>query len=815
MQRLCCIIWLCLLFSGELLAQAPIRGLVQGADGEPLAFVNILLNGDPSQGAASDIDGRFSLPRALTGDSLLLSYVGFEAMTYVLEPRDFQRDLRLVLEAQAYELALAEVVAGENPAHRIIRKAIRQRDQHNPEKRSAYRCQTYNKMVVDWLPNKEGLSELKSKEGGMEGYRQKRIDRIESSTEFQEQQYLMMMESLTERSYLRPQHLRETVLHKRVSGFKDPSFVALANSIQPFSCYQDHLELLGENFLNPISKGSTQRYFFNLEDTLYQNPDTIYIISFHPRKGSSFDALKGLLYIHTEGYAIQSIIAEPAEPGRMQLKIEQRYQQVEGKQWFPDQLNFELRANRYPDPLLGIKLNGRSYIREVEIDPPLKLRKFGLEGVHTASGASDRNDSLWQAIRLVPLKTRELQTYVYMDSLGEKYRFDGVLRLTEALSLGKIPVGPVDIELRRLLGFNTFEGNRWGFGLMSNRKLSPHFSLDAYVRYGTLDEQWKMGGGLEVHLFPQRDINWGLRYENDIGEPAQSEYPFPGEIFRSQGFNLQMDNVERYESYLEGWFLPYTFLRFSFNQSNWQPNYPYRYRLNRFDLTSSFDFTEAGFELYYSHGVRFTRLLGNLIREQGPYPEVQFSYAKGFANLWRGDFNYHRLMLSIEYELRWRGFGQSYFFTEAAVVSPEVPYQKLFGTNGLGRAFRILVDDREFHTMDPYEFLSDRFFRFHFRHDFNAIFGGWKFFQPEFSLVHNLAIGSLQQSDLHQGIDFNTLEKGYYEAGVVLDNLIGINYLNIGTLGIGVGAFYRYGPYTRPTWQDNVGIQATMSFGLL
>ena len=118
--------------------------------------------------------------------------------------------------------------------------------------------------------------------------------------------------SLIQRSFLRPQHLRETVLHKRVSGFKDPSFVALANSMQPFSCYRDHLELLGKDFLNPISKGSTQRYFFQLEDTLYRGPDTIYTIAFQPRVGSKFTGLKGWLNIHTRGYAIQSISAEPA-----------------------------------------------------------------------------------------------------------------------------------------------------------------------------------------------------------------------------------------------------------------------------------------------------------------------------------------------------------------------------------------------------------------------------------------------------------------------------------------------------------------------
>ncbi len=815
MIRLLGLLWCCLCFSQSGLAQRSLSAWVQSPEGEPLAFVNVLLNGDPNRGVASDIDGRFTLGEASVGDSILLSYLGYEPLTYYLREVDFRRKLRLTLNALAYELASAEVIAGENPAHRIIREAVRQRDRHNPEKQAAYRCQTYNKLVVDWLPDTTGLAQLRAKAGGLEFYRERRIQRIESSARFQEQQHLLLMESLTERSFLRPQHLRETVLHKRVSGFKDPSFVALANSMQPFSCYRDHLELLGKDFLNPISKGSTQRYFFQLEDTLYRGPDTIYTIAFQPRVGSKFTGLKGWLNIHTRGYAIQSISAEPATPGRMQLKIEQRYQLLAGGQWFPDQLNFELWAERYPDPLLGIKLNGRSYIRAVELDPPLRSGQFGLEGIHTATGAAERGDSLWRSIRLVPLGTRELRTYAVLDSLGEEYHFDGLLRLTEALTLGKIPVGPMDLSLRYLFNVNAYEGQRWGLGLATNRKVSSHFSLDAYAAYGTFDERWKWGGGLKLHLFPKREVNLGFRYQRDIEEPAQSEFPFSGEFFRAQSFNVQMDEVERYTAYLEGWFFPYTYLRFSLSQNTWSPDYAYRYEAQRTDPATPFNFTEVGLQLYYAYGLRFTRLLGTLLREEGNFPIFQFHYARGLANFWRGEFDYHRLMLRMEYDLRWRALGQSRFYLEGAWVSPGTPYQKLFGTNGLGREFRLLIDDNEFHTMDPYEFLSNQMLRFHFRHKFDATLVSWKFFQPRLALVHNLAFGSLARPDLHGELQFNTLERGYYEAGIVLDNLVGINYVNIGTLGLGLGTFYRYGPYTRPEWQDNIGIQATLSFALL
>ena len=64
--------------------------------------------------------------------------------------------------------------------------------------------------------------------------------------------------------------------HNRVSGFQDPTFVAIANEIQPLSFYDERLTFVGQEFLNPISRGSTEQYFFDLRDTLYQGNDTIF-----------------------------------------------------------------------------------------------------------------------------------------------------------------------------------------------------------------------------------------------------------------------------------------------------------------------------------------------------------------------------------------------------------------------------------------------------------------------------------------------------------------------------------------------------------
>lgn len=121
-----------------------------------------------------------------------------------------------------------------------------------------------------------------------------------------------MIESATSKSFIPPAAEKEEVLAMRVSGLKDPSLLALAASTKTF-IYNASILLNEKNYVSPIGPSSTNQYFFLLQDTLYQGADSVFIISYEPRKGKKFDALRGVLYVNTDGYAVQNAIAEPVE----------------------------------------------------------------------------------------------------------------------------------------------------------------------------------------------------------------------------------------------------------------------------------------------------------------------------------------------------------------------------------------------------------------------------------------------------------------------------------------------------------------------
>ena len=107
------------------------------------------------------------------------------------------------------------------------------------------------------------------------------------------------------------------------------------------------------------------------------------------------------------------------------------------------------------------------------------------------------------------------------------------------------------------------------------------------------------------------------------------------------------------------------------------------------------------------------------------------------------------------------------------------------------------------------EFLSDRFFYIFFRQNFGKLLFKTKRFQPEVEFVTNFGIGRLQNPEPHRGINFKTMEKGYYESGIIINNI-----LNQFFLGYGIGVFYRYGPYHLQKPIDNFAFKLSLSLNI-
>ncbi|MBX2840161.1 MAG: DUF5686 and carboxypeptidase regulatory-like domain-containing protein [Flammeovirgaceae bacterium] len=837
---------------------------------EPLAFVNIVIN-EARKGTTTRIDGSFSYSSSRPIETIQFSYVGYDPLKINVDnyrakyPKVDFNNLTIKLDSRIKALRQVDILAGENPAHRIIRLAAQNKKKNNPEKIKSFSYKSYNKFFITGLEESDSLpkikkdstqiaesekaketensvsvsfeeeEEVREKKNKKKNKREKNPKDEEEEEEidmeeFLEDKHLFLMESVTERKYLFPDRSKETVLANRVSGFKNPLFTTMANSFQPFSFYDDQIKIMFQSYLNPISKGSFKKYYFTLEDSIYKDQDTVYVISFEP-KNLNFEGLKGFLYINTNGYAIQNIKAEAANKEQtFVIRIQQQYELLHGQFWFPQQLNTDMIVqNPEADENEGVKGIGRSYLSDIQIEPEkngkreIRGRDFNRDAIEFAPDANKRKDDYWAKYRVEPLQPKDLETYTFIDSIGKEAKLDRFMTGVSMLTSGKLPLGYFQLDLNRIVNFNLYEGLRLGGGLHTSKKLSNSFNVGGYFAYGTKDKAFKYGGDLNMFLTKRNDLTFSLFYSNDVFESGGTSFHLDNNLLSSETYRSifveNMDKVERKEAKLNFYTLKYLDVQVGFSQVDKQVTTSYQF-LNYEggnDLPAmpqnEFNFTELKIGLKYSFREKYVQLLGNKISTGTKYPLIWINLYKGFDGLLDGEFDYTKVDFKIQKTFTIHRFGEPSFQVSGGyVIDGNLPYTDLFNIRGSYTSsdwFQLEVVN-SFQTMRMNEFLSDKYISLFYTHKlFRATIKKRKS-EPEFYLTSAAGFGELSNSDQHLNYPFKTMEKGFYESGLIIKDIYKIAFA-----GLGIGGFYRYGPYSFDSFSDNLAIKLSLTFKIL
>lgn len=794
-----------LLFSPIIIfAQYNLSGTILDNTGESLAFVNVIINEDDNYGVIADVDGRFSIASKEEINILTFSYVGYETLRYeVTEEDKIDRNIEVVLQASDFGLGEVVVLAGENPAHRIIREAVKNKRENDHERLSSYQCEIYSKMkLTNHLMDSVGYAEAIKKEAEKNESKAAKLSGAFNM-------HLFIAEIVTERRFQFPETVRNKLLHNRVSGLKRTDLSTM-NAYQQFGFYDDFILFSGEAYVNPISKGSTKLYFFNVEDTLYQASDTIFIVSYKPRKGKAFEAMKGAVYINTSNYAIQNILAEPADADKLSWKLEHKYIQLPDSIWFPEQMNFELIM---PDPnsdYSDIMMTQKSYISNVIVNKDFSLKEMKDNFVPLKGEIISREDEIWKEHRAEPLSEKDKRTYEVMDSLGDKVKLDLIMNAALSPITGNWSIKGIDLKWKNIIRLNDFEQLRLGIGMQTNRNLSRYVSVGGYFGYGIRDKRIKYGGNAIIDIVPDDILEVKYAYSNDVMEPGLFKFTLQDDVFIGRGIYAQtMDAEVKHGLSLQS---QYQFLRanITFEKSELTPLYTYGYNGGDIFQPPTFNFSELTLNLRYAFGEQNNWFMGVRIPAWTRYPIVLFAYTKGFDNVLGGNFDYHKVSLAIQQRFNARFLGETTYRIEGGMIMNDVPYSKLFVANGPESLFAIANADYTFQTMKHYEFASDKFVNVFLEHDFGNILVRKKYSRPRLVLLHNMGFGTLKKPELHDAVSVATLEKGYFESGVGLDNLIVLPVLRSMKLGFGARAYYRYGSYRLDKTMDNFAIRWNM-----
>ena len=767
----------------------------------------------------TDIDGKFRLPSPSKKEELLFTYVGYESLTQFINP--VENNLVLKMRSKSTNLKEVKIVAGENPAHRIIKKVCENRDNNNPEKMHSFSYTSYNKMyMTSDLKTSDTLNSLDTSQ-------------LKRAKKFLDKQHLFLSESVSERKFLQPNRNYEKVIATRVSGFKESPFSMLATQIQSFSFYNDLINVGGKFYLNPISKGSTSKYLFSLEDTIYKGVDSVFIISYQPRKGKNFDGLKGVLYINTNNYAIQNVIAEPFEnSGVISIKIQQQYEFIENKQWFPIQLNTDFiyniftitdsastGKNKSKENQAKMKAIGRSYLKDIVLNPPVKKKEFGAVELETAPDAYSKDEEYWNRFRSDSLNKKDKATYKILDSIGKKENLDLKMKAYEALLAGKIPYKWINIDLNKILNFNDYEGFRLGASAHTNNKIASWFSIGGYFAYGFKDKQVKYGSDFSLTFDRPSETKLTFSYINDVVEPGETQFLDDQKLISSESYRQYLVNwmdktVQREAAFS---FRSLQYLKSNIYLRNIDRTATNDYQFARTDenvtvLTNNYNFTECGLSMRYAFREKFMRTQHNYLVSLGTtFPIVWFQIGKGLnpdITKLGGEFDYWRADFKTQKSFVTKSIGKTTLTLIGGYIIGNLPNTYLYKGHGSYKQYSI-ASANSFETMRMNEFLSDRYAALFFTHDFGKLLFKTKMFKPEFALVNNVGIGTLANKNNHFGIKIKTMEKGYFESGVLINNL-----LNSQMIGLGVGVFYRYGTYALPTNKENISLKVSFKINI-
>ena len=828
MKRIVTLVFICITVAVTAQRYTVSGRVVDKQTGASLAFVNMIVTGHPQIGSTADIDGNFTISATFPITSLSFTYVGYKDLIVAIDTAK-AKHIIVKLEQSSVSLGEVKVRPGVNPALRIIKRAIENSDKNNPEKVHSFTYVSYNKMYatsdlkaqadtansLDSIKNKQPADTAKKNKGGL--------------TKLLRKQYLFLSESVSKRKYLYPNHNKEEIIANRASGLKNSPFALLATQLQSFSFYKDYITILDGSYMNPITDAGIKHYNFIIEDTTYNGNDTVFVISYHPMKGKNFDGMKGVVYINTNGYALQNVIAQPVKADNtLSINIQQKYDYIKNKQWFPVQLNTDWVYNNITlsdttissgnevvnpdDEHNKLKVVTRSYIKDIVLDTVLKKKDFSRVEVEVANNASKQSDSIWNKYRNDTLSMKEKNTYKVIDSVGKTMHLDRKLRGYEALATGKLRIGFVDMDLDKIITYNGYESFRVGAGFHTNEVMSKYFTVGGYGAYGIGDKAFKYGGDAGIIFDPYNHVKLDFAYKNDVIEAGGVSFYNDDHLLSSESYHdyfvNNMDKIQEGQVALSFDALRYFQFNIFGNEQVRTATNSYEFGITENNVTAlfnKFNFTEVGVGVRFAYGESFLKTPMGMISLGTNYPIVWANIIHGFNGLLGGQFDYMKYDIKVSKIFHIPQIGASSFTAVAGYVNGNVPYTMLYNGNACYQQYTLAVDN-SFETMRLNEFLSNRYVTLFYSHDFESFLFRSGNFRPHLKLVTHAGWGMLDNLSSHYFFPtkIQTMDKGYYESGLELNNLLNLNFLQLG-----VGSYYRYGPYSLNGFNNNIAYKLT------
>jgi hypothetical protein len=697
-------------------------------------FANIYFKGS-YQGTVTDFEGNYSIETTETHDSIYVSLIGYRSKAKAVKNGKTQV-LNFQISTEALNLGSVEVKPGINPAVRIIKTAIANKSKYNRDNLNSIQFISYTKQegdvdnVTPRMRKRKFLNDVT-----------RMWDKLDTlaGPDSKANLPVFMSEVVSDIYYNKDvKRKREDVraIKAKFVGMKDGSAIGQLSGtdFQNYNFCNNNVSIQGKDFLSPIADNALLFYNYYLVDSLVIDSMKCFKIDCRPKNKKDL-AYTGMLWITDTTFAIKQLDLGITKDANFNLVDRARIQQIliptAAGPWVPAQTRIMIDYAALTDKLVSMMLRIYNSNQHFVVNQP-KEKDFYETRTTYAEDVLAKDSAFWETTRPEKLTPLEVESYKTIDTVRNIPVIKSAVNVLYFMFSGYKDVGPVDFgHYINVYAYNKYEGSRVRLGFRTNAKFSKNWIIRGYGAYGFRDKGFKYSLQLERIITRYPWSKAGAQYRSDIDQIG-TNYAYSSTMNLGQAPNnlnntfSQIGNISKlvYKKESRIWYEK-DFNR-GFNTKitlqniRTTPLFPIAFG-DQFSLfqTGNYSITELLVDARYSLKERFIQNGTERISfGNNKSPVITLNYTWGIKHLFDGDFDYHKVNVSVSNRFRMAILGYSQVLIKVGKVFSEIPYTLLEIPRGNENIF---YGNNIFNKMNYFEFVSDQYIQGFWQHHFNGL----------------------------------------------------------------------------------------------
>lgn len=735
-----CLVGLLCLFSLEGQNEIRIKGLVtDSVSGEPLPYVSIIVKGTTT-GAATDLDGRFSLtvPSSASGKMLEVSYLGYSTKQVSLKSGQ-----SLSIQLAPTGIALNEVVVKpgreryrrrDNPAVAFVKNVIERRDANDPRNHDYYSYDRYQKMLFamnDYKPKK--------REDGKTGkfdFLEEFIDTLDVGTTILP---ISEKEHFETVYYRRDPHSEKRLVKGDKSAGVDEVFSRdgiqqfLNEAFREVDIFRNNIPLFLQRFVSPLSSLGPTFYKYYLMDTLEIDGQKCMDLGFVPFNSESF-GFTGHLYVTLDStYFVRRVLLNVPKDINLNfvshMTIDQTFRrEPDGTRLITkDDIRVNFKLSEKSKGMFAQRLIVYSNHSFEPDTAQLAIFEQPAPSI-TLKEAYTQTDKFWEENRPQEGRRRNPNT---VDKLMAKLRSIPIFYVTEKivtiLVSGYVPATKDEANnkfefgpMNTTISGNAIEGARFRVGGTTTPQFHKRLTLDGFAAYGVRDKKMKYDALVEYSFidrkqyrkeFPMHSIRFEYMYDiNKLGQ----QYMYTSKDNFLLAIRRKRDTRATYLRKAELTYTREHYNGISYsavlrNKREYATPYAVFDRINADGSLTSldhYDMTELELNFRYGYNEKFYQTRNTRIPITFDAWVFNLSHVMGWKGFLGSSYNYQRTDIGLQKRLWFSAFGYTDIILKAGKVWTKVPYPLLILPNA---NLSYTIQPEAYTNMNAMEFINDEY----------------------------------------------------------------------------------------------------------